>query len=57
MPANIITINNWAEFYIGDSQMNELARWLGEHGFPENKEARQLLKSEGISENQIQRSR
>lgn len=43
MPANIISINNWAEFYVGDSQMPKLAKWLKEHGFPENKEANDFL--------------
>jgi len=44
MPANIITINNVSEFYVGDSRMPALLECLKEIGFPENKEAQQLIK-------------
>ena len=49
MPGNIISINDWAEFYVGDSQMNELAKWLSEHGFPENKEATEFFETEKVT--------
>jgi len=48
MPGNIISINDWAEFYVGDSRMNELAIFLGDVGFPENKEAKKFLEDEGV---------
>ena len=44
MPANIITINNVSEFYVGDSKMRGLLRWLKEHGFPQNDAATEILK-------------
>jgi len=44
MPANIITINRVAEFYVGDSKMPDLIKFLKEKGFPENKEAKELIK-------------
>ena len=48
MPANIIKINDTMEFYVGDSEMNNLATFLGKHGFPENKEAVKFLDDEGV---------
>ena len=44
MPANIITINGCAEFYVGDSKMPELVRFLKDKGFPQNEDAKFLLK-------------
>ncbi len=44
MPANIIKINGVSEFYVGDSKMPKLLKWLKRHGFPENKDAEILLK-------------
>lgn len=44
MPVNIITINGVSEFYVGDSKMPDFLKWLKENGFPENKEAKELLK-------------
>lgn len=48
MPGNIISINDWAEFYVGDSKMNKLAIFLGKYGFPENKEAKEFLETEEV---------
>ena len=48
MLGNIISINDWAEFYIGDSKMGGLATFLAENGLPENKEAKEFIKQEGI---------
>ena len=44
MPANIIKINNVSEFYVGDSKMPALIKFLKDNGFPENEEAQTLLK-------------
>ena len=44
MPANIIKINDTSEFYVGDSKMPDLLKWLKENGSPENKEAKAILK-------------
>ena len=44
MPANIITINGVSEFYVGDSKMQSFLKWLRENGFPQNKEAKAILK-------------
>ena len=44
MPANIIRINNVSEFYVGDSKMQSLLKWLKENGFPENDAATKILK-------------
>ena len=44
MPANIITINGVSEFYVGDSKMPDFLTWLKENGFPENREAEEILK-------------
>lgn len=35
MPGNIIIINGVAEYYIGDSKMDELIKFLDEHGIKE----------------------
>ena len=43
MPANIISINNVSEFYVGDSKMPDLIAFLKDKGFPENKEAKELI--------------
>ena len=43
MPANIIKINGVSEFYVGDSKMPDLLKFLKAKGFPENKEAKALL--------------
>ena len=37
MPANIITINDWKQYYVGDSKMDELLNWLNKNGFEEKK--------------------
>ena len=47
MPANIISINNASEFYVGDSKMPDLIAFLADKGFPQNKEAKELVKAEG----------
>ena len=44
MPGNIIQINGVSEFYVGDSKMNDLLIFLRDHGHPENKEAKDILK-------------
>ena len=44
MPGNIITINRVSEFYVGDSKMPCLIRFLAENGFPENKEAKETVR-------------
>lgn len=44
MPGNTVSINNYAEFYVGDSRMPELIKFLKEKGFPENKGAKEILK-------------
>lgn len=44
MPANIIKINDASEFYVGDSKMPDLIKFLKDKGFPENEEAKVLLK-------------
>ena len=44
MPANIITINGVSEFYVGDSKMPAFLKWLKDNGFPQNKEATEILK-------------
>ena len=48
MPANIISINNVSEFYVGDSKMPDLIAFLADKGFPQNKEAKELIKAEGF---------
>ena len=48
MPGNIISINDWAEFYVGDSKMSKLVKWLGRYGLPENKEAKEFLEAEKV---------
>lgn len=35
MPGNIININNAIDYYVGDSKMNELVKWLDTNGFKE----------------------
>ena len=47
MPANIISINNVSEFYVGDSKMPDLIAFLADKGFPQNKEAKELVEAEG----------
>ncbi len=44
MPANIVTINGVSKFYVGDSKMPELLKWLKENGFPENNAAKNIIK-------------
>lgn len=46
MPGNIVSINDWAEFYIGDSRMSKVIACLSKYGFPENEAAKGLLKTE-----------
>ncbi len=50
MPGNIVSINNWAEYYVGDSKMPKLIRYLNAIGLPENKEARKLKESQKIAD-------
>ena len=47
MPANIVKINEVIEFYVGDSKMPELMKFLCEKGYPQNKEAVKYVKKEG----------
>jgi len=47
MPANIISINSVSEFYVGDSKMPDLIAFLADKGFPQNKEAKELIEAEG----------
>jgi len=44
MPGNELLINGIAKFYVGDSKMPDLLKWLKNKGFPENKQARKMLK-------------
>ena len=44
MPANIVTINGVSEFNVVDSKMTEFLEWLEKNGFPQNKEAEEILK-------------
>ncbi len=44
MPGNTITINGVSKFYVGDSKMPELIKYLDKEGFPENKEAKEIIK-------------
>jgi len=46
MPGNIISINDWADFYVGDSKMSGLIAYLDEQGLPENEAAKELLQEE-----------
>lgn len=46
MPGNIVSINDWAEFYVGDSKMDKVISCLMGYGLPENKAAKGLLKTE-----------
>lgn len=32
MPGNIISINDWREYYVGDSKMPRLLKWLDKYG-------------------------
>ena len=36
MPGNIITINSNKEYYVGDSKMDELLKWLDNNGLEES---------------------
>ncbi len=38
MPSNQIIINKAEEYYVGDSKMDELLKWLDENGFKEGEE-------------------
>lgn len=44
MPGNIIVVNDWAKFYVGDSKMSDLMAYLEDKGFGENKVAKKLIK-------------
>ena len=43
MAGNIIKINDYAEFYVGDSKMEKLIKFLKENGIPENDEAKNII--------------
>ncbi|MHA1225195.1 MAG: hypothetical protein ACTSPV_00465 [Candidatus Hodarchaeales archaeon] len=43
MPSNIISINGIAEFYVSDSKMRELLKWLNKNGSPHNKMAENMV--------------
>ena len=53
MPGNIISINDWAESYVGDSKMPELARALKQIGFPHNKEAKDFTREAKQKDNKL----
>jgi len=38
MPSNQILINKALEYYVGDSRMEELLKWLNENGFKQGEE-------------------
>lgn len=38
MPSNQILINKLMEYYVGDSKMDELLKWLDKNGFKEGEE-------------------
>ena len=38
MPSNQIVINKAAEYYVGDSRMEELLKWLDINGFKRGEE-------------------
>jgi len=40
MPGNIISINDSIEYYVGDSKMPALMKWLKENGHIERKKKR-----------------
>lgn len=44
MPGNIIAINGVSEFYVGDSKMPALIKYLKDNGFPHNKAAKEIIK-------------
>lgn len=35
MPGNIIKVNDWKQWYVGDSKMEELLDWLDKNGYKE----------------------
>ena len=41
MPGNFVVINNYYEFYVGDSKIEELLEHLGEIGIQEKPEPKQ----------------
>ena len=46
MPGNIIVINSAIEYYVGDSKMPQLLKFLNDNGFPENEAAEKLVKAQ-----------
>lgn len=44
MPGNTIEINRHSQFYVGDSKMPSLIKWLKKNAHAENKKAKKLLK-------------
>ena len=49
MPGNTIIINGASRFYVGDSKMPKLIKYLDRKGFPENKEAGEIIKEVGMT--------
>jgi len=43
MPGNIISINGIGEFYVSDSKMKGLLKWLDKNGSPHNKIAENMI--------------
>ena len=45
MPGNVIKINgSWREYYVGDSKMDGLLKWLDKNGCPIKGESCQKLR-------------
>lgn len=44
MPANTVLINGSIEYYLGDSKMDDLLKYLDEHGWKPNGESKEEVK-------------
>ncbi|KKN47303.1 hypothetical protein LCGC14_0664080 [marine sediment metagenome] len=49
MPGNLVVINNYYEFYVGDSRIGELLEYLGEIGIQEKPEPKKSSSASYLS--------